>query len=168
MEDEKINALVQWLNENGNEVSVDDVIDEGWNRYSVNGDDYLVCTDEEADEEFRNSEEGIIDDLGIDSFSDWFQTWIFDNAIDTSWFDEALAEEADYLASEYSNESSSTYENRLVEECYDYDLITDDDFETDEDGNIESDIPLYKYEYSYSSDPVIIPQDIIDSAIDEE
>ncbi len=41
-------------------------------------------------------------------------------------------------------------------------------YETDEDGNIESDIPLYKYEYSHSSDPVIIPQDIIDSAIDEE
>lgn len=135
MEDEKINALVQWLNENGNEVSVDDVIDEGYNRYSVNRNDYLVCTDEEADEEFRNSEESIIDDLGIDSFSDWFQTWIFNNAINTSWFEEALAEEADYLASEYSNESSSTYENRLVEECYDYDLITDDDFETDEDGN---------------------------------
>ena len=67
MEDEKINALVQWLNENGNEVSVDDVIDEGYNRYSVNREDYLVCTDEEADEEFRNSEEGLIDDLGIDS-----------------------------------------------------------------------------------------------------
>ncbi len=135
MEDEKINALVQWFNENGNEVTVDDVYDDGYGHYSVNGDDYYVYTDEEADEQFRVSVESIIDDLGIDSFSDWFQTWILDNAIDTRWFEEALDEEADYLADEFSRESSSTYENRLVEECYDRDLITDEDFETDEYGN---------------------------------
>ena len=41
-------------------------------------------------------------------------------------------------------------------------------YKTDEDGNKESDIPLYKFDFSYSSDPVVIPQDIIDSAVDEE
>ncbi|MBR5975523.1 MAG: hypothetical protein IK020_10125, partial [Clostridiales bacterium] len=41
-------------------------------------------------------------------------------------------------------------------------------YKTDEDGNKESDIPLYKFDFSYSSDPVVIPQDVIDSAVDEE
>ena len=132
--DEKIEALVQWLNENGDEVTVDDVTDLGYNRYGVNGNEYLVCTDDEADEEFRQLEESLIDELGLESFSEWFQTWILDNAIDKSWFDSALEEDADYLAEEYLDESSSIYANRLVEECYDNDLIGDEDFEVGEDG----------------------------------
>ena len=41
-------------------------------------------------------------------------------------------------------------------------------YETDDDGNIESEIPMYKYEFSYSTDPVVIPQEVIDCAVDEE
>ena len=134
MNDEKIEALVEWLNANGNEVTVDDVNDDGYGHYTVDDCEYAVFTDEEADEEFYSSEENLIDELGLDSFSDWFQTWVLDNAIDESWFETALEEDADYLAEEYLDESSSIYANRLVEECYDNNLISDEDFEVGEDG----------------------------------
>ncbi len=134
MEDEKIEALVQWLNENGNEVTAEDVYDDGYGHYGVNGAEYAVYTDDEADEEFKTSEENLIDDLGLESFSDWFQTWILDNAIDSRWFESALEEEADYLAGEFLNESNWEFGNRLVEECYNNNLISDEDFETGEDG----------------------------------
>ena len=137
MDEDKVKILVEWLKDNGNEVSEEDV-EEGWgnNSFSVGGNaEYLVCTDEEADEAFEEDQRNIIDDLGIESYSDWFQDWIINNCVDTDWFEEALREEADYLAGELLNESVPTYANRLVEECYDNNLIGDDDFETDEDGD---------------------------------
>lgn len=134
MEDDKIKALAEWLRDNGNEVSEEDITEDTWG-FHVGSDEYRVLTDDEADEEFETYEEELIDEMGIEGFSDWFQKWILNNAIDTNWFEEALEEEADYLAGEFLNESVPTYGNRLVEECYDNNLINDDDFETDENGD---------------------------------
>lgn len=136
MDEDKVKILVEWLKSEGNDVTEEDV-EEGWgnNNFSVGNAEYLVCTDEEADEAYKKDEEGLIDELGLDGFSDWFQDWIINNCVDEDWFEDALREEADYLAENYSNERSSTYDNRLVEECYDNNLIDDDDFETDEEGD---------------------------------
>ena len=136
MDEDKVKILVEWLKDNGNDISEED-IEEGWgnNSFSVGNAEYMVCTDEEADEAYREDEEGLIDELGLDGFSDWFQDWIINNCVDIDWFEEALREEADYLAGEWLSERSSMYDNRLVEECYDNNLIDDDDFETDEDGD---------------------------------
>lgn len=136
MDEDKVKILVEWLKSEGNEVSEEDV-EEGWgdNRLSVNGNEYMVCTDEEADEAYDDYMRSGIDEMGIHYFNEWFQDWIINNCIDEDWFEDSLREEADYLAGEWLSERSSMYANRLVEECYDNNLIDDDDFETDEDGD---------------------------------
>ena len=46
-----------------------------------------------------------------------------------------MQESNEFYCDDIADESSSIYESRLVEECYDNGLIDDDDFETDEDGD---------------------------------
>ncbi len=131
--DEKIEALKQFLIGQGDEIS-DDEINEKYGEYVTPYGDYVVYTEEEADEAAKESVKSIFDDLGLDSFSESYQQKILDNFIEKDWFESALEEDADNLAYEYLSERSSIYANRLVEECYDAGLISDEDFEVDEDG----------------------------------
>lgn len=78
--------------------------------------------------------EGIFDDLGLAALSKDFD---YDMYIDEDWFRDALIESMEYYCYDIAEEGSDTYENRLVEECYDRDLIDDDDFGTDEYGEID-------------------------------
>ena len=134
MEDDKIRALAEWLRDNGNEVSEEDITEDTWG-FHVGSDEYKVLTDDEADDEFKTYQEELMDEMGIEAYSDWFQEWILNNAVDTDWFEEALKEEADYLADEFLNESNWSFGNRLVSECFENNLIDDDDFEKNSDGD---------------------------------
>lgn len=98
-------------------------------------EEYLVLTDDEADDMFREQQEQIFDDLGIESYSEDFQDWIFRNALKEDWFEEAMEESNRSYCEDIVRERSREFENRLVEECYERDLIEDDDFEQDEDGD---------------------------------
>lgn len=131
--DEKIEALKQFLIGRGDEISDDD-INEHYGEYVTPYGDYAVYTEEEADEAAVEDVKSLFDDLRLDSFSESYQQKILDKFVDSSWFESALEEEGDYLADEFLSERSSIYANRLVEECYDAGLISDEDFEVDEDG----------------------------------
>ena len=126
--DEKIEALVQWLNENGNDVTADDVEQNYGDEYSVDGADYLVCTDEEADEAARQDVKDLFDDMGLESFSESFQETIIENYVDSDIFDDDMQQSNLSYAHDIASESDYQYGNRLVQECYDDDLILDDDF----------------------------------------
>lgn len=69
MENIKINALLNYLGETMETVEVE----EGYRDeiIVIDGAEYLVLTDEEADQEYHEYQMNLIDDLGLDSFSDW-------------------------------------------------------------------------------------------------
>lgn len=97
------------------------------------GEEYCVLDEVEADDAMLSSVENFIEECGIDGFSDYFQDWIKDNAVDSDWFEEAYKEEARYYAEDIWTEEDRKYGNRLIQEMYSEDMLTDDDFEHDED-----------------------------------
>ena len=57
------------------------------------------------------------------------------NALDNDWFEEAVKESMEYYVEDIEDEASSMgYDNRLIEEMHDHQVLDDDDFEEDEDG----------------------------------
>ena len=69
MENIKINALLNYLGETTETAEVE----EGYRDeiIVIDGNEYLVLTDEEADQEYHEYQMNLIDDMGLDSFSDW-------------------------------------------------------------------------------------------------
>ena len=61
----------------------EDVIEKEDNVYEVDGEEYLVLTDDEAEKKFKEDEESIIDDIGIESFTENFKDYIRLNLIAT-------------------------------------------------------------------------------------
>lgn len=131
---EKIEALAELLGVDESEITQSDYNE---NLYEVaDGREYLVLTEDEADEEFYNSEMNLIDDLGIQGFTPSFQSRILTEFADADWFEDAYREMEENYAYDISEEYDDTYGTRLVQECYDAELIDDDDFEVDENGDV--------------------------------
>ena len=133
-EEDRIEALAQFLGldeEEKEDIEVDD------ETLTYDGNEYLVLTDSEADDWFERYQKDLWDDMGIQSFSKSFQDWIINNALDNSWFEDAMDESNRFYCEDIADESSREFDNRLVEECYERGLIDDDDFEEDEDGDVD-------------------------------
>lgn len=133
-EEDRIEALTQFLGldeEEKEEIEVDD------ETLTYDGNEYLVLTDSEADDWFERYQKDLWDDVGIQSFSESFQDWIINNALDKSWFEDAMDEINRFYCEGIVDERSREFDNRLVEECYERGLIDNDDFEEDEDGDAD-------------------------------
>lgn len=129
-EDERINALAEYLNIDPSEIS--NIYD---NEFETPEGDYYVVDEDEARQLARDDIENLFDDLGLESFTESFKDWIIMNALDNDWFEEAVRESMESYMEDIENEASSMgYENRLIEEMHDHGIIHDDDFEIDEDG----------------------------------
>lgn len=130
---EKIEALAELLGVDESEITqgYDDSV------YEVSdGREYLVLTEDEADDAFYDSEMSLIDDLGIQGFTPSFQYRILTEFADADWFEDAYREMEENYCYDIVEESDDTYGNRLVQECYDAGLINDDDFDVDENGEV--------------------------------
>ena len=94
------------------------------------GEEYLVVTDKEADDEFYQYEENLIDELGLDAFSDWAKDYIIENCVDTEWFENFYYEDYESYANDIETESASSdeYENRLEEEMAEAECTTIEEF----------------------------------------
>ena len=94
------------------------------------GEEYLVVTDEEADDEFYQYEENLIDELGLGAFSDWAKDYIIENCVDTEWFENFYYEDYESYANDIETESASSdeYENRLEEEMAEAECTTIEEF----------------------------------------
>ena len=133
-EEDRIEALAQFLGldeEEKEDIEVDD------ETLTYDSEEYLVLTDSEADDWFERYQRDLWDDIGIQSFSESFQDWIINNALDKSWFEDAMDESNRFYCEDIADERSREFDNRLVEECYERGLIDDDDFEEDEDGDVD-------------------------------
>lgn len=97
--------------------------------YSCNGAEYLVYDSYEyATSEAIQSAKDIIEDCGYTCVNGW------EDYVDEEWFEEAIREMNESYAEDIESEGDFTFDNRLVQECYDNDLIDDEDFELDDDG----------------------------------
>ena len=77
------------------------------------GEEYLVYTEEEAEKAFTEAEEELIDELGINAFSENFKQWIFEYALDEGFLDDALDEERDYYESEDDEDGMELVDDAL-------------------------------------------------------
>lgn len=97
--------------------------------------DYLVLTEDEASDLALEEVKALLEEEGVDILNT--DNIDIDSFVEEDWFRDALEESNQYYAEDILSESDDTYDNRLVEECYSNDLISDDDFELDEDGEID-------------------------------
>ena len=93
-------------------------------------DEYIVLTEEEADEAAEESIKESINDMGLESFTEDFQQWILDNCVDSDWFAEYLEDyERGYIEDIRCEESDyEEYETRLAEEMEDAGVDTEEEF----------------------------------------
>lgn len=138
---EKLLALADYLEVDPETITEIDEYYHGVNDSTFSteaGETYVVLDEDEADDAFYESVENFVEECGIDGFADYFQDWIKNNAIDSDWFEEAYKEDAKYYAEDIWEEEDNKYGNRLIQEMYSEDMLTDEDFEQDED-----DEPMY-------------------------
>lgn len=97
---------------------------------SYNGEDWYVFNDyDDAVKAATNDVLMYLDDMGVDGINLDMTKYV-----DEDWFEDAERESFENYCYDIANEGDDTYDNRLVQECYDEGLIDDSDFEEDEDG----------------------------------
>lgn len=113
---------------------------------------------EDAKDDVRNN----IDDRGIEAFSESFQQEIIDDGLlDKQWFEDARYESNRFYVEGIKEESSTNpeYANRLIEECIENGLISENDldengeYEGDNDDLVEQYVEFLDYKYG-DYDPI--------------
>ena len=120
-EDERAQALAQFLGCDVSEVSCID-------RYEFdapNGESYYVVDEEEAEQLAKEDIENLFDDMGLESFTEYFRNWIIENALDKDWFEECVRESTESYVNDIEYE-----DGRLQEELLDRGIITEEDVES--------------------------------------
>ena len=125
---ERIEALAKFLG-----VEVDDLTVSKFDERTFENEEageYIVLTDEEADEKAEENVRNIIDDIGLQSFSEYFQQWILDTCVDSDWFEDFLREDMENYIEEIRDEEPNyvKYESRLDEEMDDAGVNTEEEF----------------------------------------
>ena len=79
MENIKINALLNYLGETEETATVETLKHDDNKTVFVDNMEYIILTDEEADEYYKEYQLSLIKDLGLEAFSDWAKNYILDN-----------------------------------------------------------------------------------------
>ena len=130
----KREALAEFLG-----CDVEDIEWDGDNQFSYGSKEYIICDEEEAYELAKESVRNIIDDLGLESFSEEFRDQIlnddryFDYDTVRGWMHDSYESYAEDIA----YERDSDFGDRLTQEMYDNRVLTDDDFVVESDGSID-------------------------------
>lgn len=120
------------------------------NFIAPDGDEYLVCTDEEADKLAKEQIIELLDELGIESLSKEFASDILNDSdyIDVDWFEDALKEDMESYVSDIEYETYDTkYANRLIDELVENDIVSEEDITDDGELFDDMDIDELKEEY---------------------
>lgn len=108
--------------------------------YTENGS-YYIMTEEEADEAHLEYIENFVEEMGIEGFSLEFQEEIEEEYLNQDIFEEICNEYYYTYAADIESETyQTTYINRLIDECVDMGIISEDDL--DEDGDYKGSIDL--------------------------
>lgn len=93
------------------------------------GQEFLVLDKIEARKYAVEDIKNVFDDLGLDSFTKRMQDWIIDHALDKDWFEEAMEESYQFYIEDIEQESDDVFENRLISEMVDANILIEDDFD---------------------------------------
>ena len=174
-DEDKVMALLKFLGLEFTEENIERVDVSSWNGnlYTVDGNsEFLVCTDDEADEEHKEGFMNLVDDMGLESFSPNAQKYILENFVEDTPFVDYYQDDMKSYAEDILNESESpmsitVYDentgedvevevtNRLFKECLDNGIITESDLEISdiEDGEYVGDEDLVELWTEYFDDP---------------
>lgn len=120
MEMKKIIGLLEYLGyEEVDEITITD--DE---TIEIDGEKYLVLSDDEADKYFEDCQRGLFDEMGLQSYSESFQCWIKENALDKDYFDDIVREDFE----NYIEDIKYDGEDRLLEEMENAGVETEEEF----------------------------------------
>lgn len=170
-DDARRKALADYLG-----IDVEDVAVAGDGEFDTPEGDYLVLTEDEAYDKALESIQGTIDEMGLDAFTENFRDYILNNLLDDYHIkEEAIVEYYVDYAEDIEQEPSDEFENRLIEELYENEILTDDDFEDGEDGKKDHyalkpsvDLESKKYEYAEMlSEDVIVSDWLYDTFGDD-
>lgn len=128
----KREALAEYLNCDVEDIEwVDD------NTFSYGNQEYVICSEDEAHEIAVDLSRQLIDDLGLNAFSDSYREHILNNSkfFDYDTVKDWMREDYEGYAEDIETENDSEFGNRLIQEMYDKGILTDDDFE-EVDGEI--------------------------------
>ena len=126
-EEDRIEALAQFLGLDEEEKeAIESTYDD--KNFEVNGEEYLVVTEDEGYEMAKEDVRSLLeDDLGLEGVSESTQEYALENFCNFPWEDEMHESNLDY-ANGIANESGNgIYATRLVEEAVDRKIITDSD-----------------------------------------
>lgn len=106
----KLVEFLNWYGENVDD-SIDSVEILSGSHVEIDGKEYMVLNADDAKEEFARYQEELLDDMGLDSFSEWGKKHVLENFLDKEWFDLAMTESNQGYIDDIRFE-----ENRLEEE----------------------------------------------------
>ena len=129
-EDARKQALANYL-----QVEVEDVESIGDNEFEVNGAEYRVLTNDEADYEFDSNVRNLWDDMGLELVKGYLKDWILENALDEDELEDVVRDEIHNDVYEWLDD------DEVVEQCVDYDLISREDA-YDEEDNVRDELDL--------------------------
>jgi hypothetical protein len=97
--------------------------------YEAENKEYLIYNEDEAYDTAIESVKSVIDDCGIDCIIG------YENYIDEDFFEEYQRSDNMEYCKNIMDENDSNYDNRLIKECIDANIIGDDDFYYDEESD---------------------------------
>lgn len=79
---------------------------------------------------FYDYESDLIEEYGLDAFTDWARDYIIENCLDVDWFENFYYEDYESYANDIETETASSdeYENRLEEEMAEAECTTIEEF----------------------------------------
>ena len=83
---------------------MDDIEEIDTNQYEINGEQYLVVTDEEADKIAKTSVLELLDDMGLDAMSENAQEYVLSHFIDETFINNLAQEYADSIVDDTNYE----------------------------------------------------------------
>lgn len=100
----ELNKIIELANVLGLENEIETIEVTNDNEVEINGESYLVVDEGEREDIFREYQENLIDDIGLEGFTEQGREYIINNCLDTDFFKTVL------------NESNEFYVNDLEEE----------------------------------------------------
>ena len=119
----RINAMVEFLGLDKEEA--EQITITSWNDCVVTfkDEEYLVLKEEEAEEEFRDYQQSLIEDLGLQAFSSWGQQYIIDNFCDNETLLAYIREDFEVYVENIKHEG-----NRLEREMEEAEVSTEEEY----------------------------------------
>jgi hypothetical protein len=77
---------------NFKEMSINELEEINENIFIIDNEEYYVLTDNEAQEMYEEIEKDLINELGLEGFTEYAQQYIIDNCLNIDWFNDTMTE----------------------------------------------------------------------------